>query len=1354
MPACMRLFRFFLLSLPVLPLTGLAQSAGSDPDPTRWINYAQTYYKISVADKGLYRLTNADLRRANIPLDRLNPTTIQLFHRGIEQAIDVAGQADGRFDTNDFMEFYGRGNDGLADSLLYQPASAQPHSYYSLFSDTTAYFLTWRLDGKPGKRMAAYSATEKTTLLPEPFHWADDLRLFTDNYPGWPGGIPPKIEYSYFDVGEGYTGPVQQKDKPLTFSFSLTDAVRTGPLPQLDLLLAGRDYTNHRVDCLVGPSPNNQRLLDSVRFATYDNARIRQPINWADVGPDGTLYVTLISRGENTSVDAYSLSYCRLRYPQAFSANGQQQAYYLTPRASGQSLIQLTNAPAGTRFWDITDPNSPIQIRPMMRSDTAQLVARSTETARVLHSASQPKTVATIRPVSFTDWTRRKPTYVIVSHEALMQPVIDPLTGSPTNAVRTYAAYRASAAGGGHDTLTATMQQLIDQYNYGERSPLAIHRFVSQLHQQSNGSLRYLLLLGRARSTPGIRRNPNQATLDMVMTAGFPGSDIVYTSGLGRSGNINVLDGAPTIPTGRINAGTPLEVVNYLNKIREYESQTDDISWRKNLLLLSGGQSPGERDLFRRLVDSYRKQAIGESLGARVTIQSKKTDNPVEPVDVVKSVNEGVGLITFFGHSGLDVTDVEIGFSSNDALGYQNRGKYPILFVNGCAIGNFLFGKPTLATDWVLTPNRGAIAALAHSHLGQPDVMHRYTTAFFSVLADSTQLTKSIGQLQQETIRRVLAQTTDGRELANCQQMILQGDPAIRLFPFQTPDFNLTTAGLTIQRADQEPLTTLSDSVQIRAVVYNAGQYRNRPLPVRVRRWVNDRESGVFNVLLPHSVAYRDTVNITFPNERSAEGLNRFEVTINPENSPFYQTETNRANNHASVEGMVLGSAPVLVYPPSNGEVRTTTVRLTAHYPDSSPRLFELQLDSTARFDSPFLLSRQLTATGIVSQTATLSSQVNTRYYWRVRVVKASAGIPPNDPGTWSTGTFRYVPGSTVIGLPEGQFWLKAGVPNDIRQGDTVVIQAQFTNLSPYPFPDSLVVQQTLYAAGLPSAPTLRWHVKAPSGTDTLQITTRIDTKDIPGTNRLLLTVNPRLQPESSYLNNTLDLPLPVQPDRLGPLLEVAIDGTQIMDGATVSARPAIDILLADDNRSLIRRDTAGLNIYLQQPGTRTALERLSWRGALMQPTGPDNVFRLRYPFPGLSEGLYQLMVTARDAVGNAAVPYRVSFRVVHERRLTSLIVYPNPFRTLTLVSFQLTGDRPPSEASLTLTNVSGQQVRHMRKSPRVGLNEWVWNGLDDAGNPLPTGIYFYTLSLEHTDGFNWPGSNDVRSSGRIILNR
>lgn len=1317
-----------------------AQSIGYDPDPTRWIVYSQTYFKIPIAQNGVYRISTAELQQAGVPVNQINPATLQLFHRGIEQAIYVEGETDQRFDADDFIEFYGRANDGAQDSLLYRPHSDQPHMYYSLFNDTTAYFLTWR-DGKPGKRMVAYTDTTYAGLAAETYHWEEELRLFTDNYPGWAAGIPPKIEYSHYEAGEGYTGSIQQKNKLYSNLFQLTSPVRTGPNPQVDVLLVGRNFTDHKVDCRVGPTTNSQRLLDTVSFSVYDNARIRKDALWSDVSSDGQLFLSTISRNENSTTDTYSVSYLRLRYPQRISLNRQHlRTFRLTSNPIGRSRLDIADARPDTRFWDISDPAAPQRIGALISPNGAtRFVVRGTDTVRTILAISQPKPVPSIRQVRFTDWTNHEPTYVIISHEALMHPI---------NAVREYARYRASTAGGGYDTLTVTMQQLIDQYSYGDRHPLAIRRFMNQLLRQSQDALQYLLLIGRSRSTPGIRHDPNQALLDMVMTGGFPGSDAVLTAGLnGKAPDV------PAIPTGRINASTSQEVIEYLNKVKEYESLSTDALWRKNLLHLSGGETADEVSLFRQLMDTYRDKAAGQSLGAQVTTLSKTTDNLVQSADVVKAVNDGVSLISFFGHSGLDVTDLDIGFASNDALGYRNKGRYPLLLVNGCAIGNFFYGRPTLATDWVLTPNRGAIAAIAHSHLGYPDVMHQYSTTMYTLLADSTFLDRSIGQLQQETIRRILAQSSDGRALANCQQMVLQGDPAIRLFPFKTPDYVLAAGGLTVKRTNHQPLSLQSDSVQLQIVVQNAGQFRSGAIPVRVRRFVNGLESGIFNWTFSQPVAYQDTLTLNFPNASDAEGQNQFEVTINPTDSPLVVPETNHANNQATTHVTLVGQKPILIYPASGGIVKTTTIRLTAHYVTTAPRTFDLELDSTARFDSPVHLHQRITATNIISYSTTLPDRPNTTYYWRVRLADYQNSPVRPDLG-WSMSSFTYAPNSPIIGLPEGQVRIARTLSSDVQQGDIVTIPVEFTNLSTHSFTDSLVVQQTIYASGLSNPQLKQWKVKALSGNDTLRLSSSIATEKLPGLNRIVLTINPRLQPEYSFQNNTLNLSILVQPDLVGPLLEVAFDGARITDGSIVSAKPIIDVLVTDDNRSLIQRDTTGLDLFLQRPGKNAPFERLSWQHATIQAVEPDNVFRIRYSSPGLAEGSYHLLVTARDAVGNRAIPYQVSFQVVNARNLTNLSVYPNPFRDQTRFDVSFTGDRPPQNVTINIADQNGHLVRHLHESVRIGRNEWVWDGRSDSGVLLPAGVYIYKIAI--TDPNDWPISSSLmgRLNGRILLSR
>ena len=71
-----------------------------------WIQFGHPYFKIPVAQDGIYRLSVASLIAAGFPA-HTEANKIQLFHRGKEQRIYVHGDADGQFDNTDFIEFYG-----------------------------------------------------------------------------------------------------------------------------------------------------------------------------------------------------------------------------------------------------------------------------------------------------------------------------------------------------------------------------------------------------------------------------------------------------------------------------------------------------------------------------------------------------------------------------------------------------------------------------------------------------------------------------------------------------------------------------------------------------------------------------------------------------------------------------------------------------------------------------------------------------------------------------------------------------------------------------------------------------------------------------------------------------------------------------------------------------------------------------------------------------------------------------------------------------------------------------------------------------------------------------------------------
>ncbi|MEE9553533.1 MAG: M14 family zinc carboxypeptidase [candidate division Zixibacteria bacterium] len=69
---------------------------------------------------------------------------------------------------------------------------------------------------------------------------------------------------------------------------------------------------------------------------------------------------------------------------------------------------------------------------------------------------------------------------------------------------------------------------------------------------------------------------------------------------------------------------------------------------------------------------------------------------------------------------------------------------------------------------------------------------------------------------------------------------------------------------------------------------------------------------------------------------------------------------------------------------------------------------------------------------------------------------------------------------------------------------------------------------------------------------------------------------------------------------------------------------------------------------------------------------------------------------------------------------------YPNPFNSTTAITFA--GIDPDNPPDLEIYDLLGRLVNSLKPENVIG-NAYIWRGLDDQGNPVSSGIYFYKLS-------------------------
>ncbi len=985
----------------------LAQLYGDE-----WIDYNQEYFRIGLAEDGIYRLSFSDLSNAGFPVSTVDPRRIQLFYKGVEQAILVSGQGDAVFNTSDFIEFYGKRNDGEADSRLYQPASAQPHQFYSIYSDSSSYFLTYNLTTADTKRMESFDQNNADGLPALTSHEEQILNLNVSNYSLGQGFSSEDFtKFTYFDFGEGWTSPFIQENESADFIIEgINNQVESDGVPRLEVLFVGRDDVDHDVSISVGQTTSSLRTVGTQLFSDYEASLFTTNLLWSDVSASGSITVRITDVGVAGDNDKISTSYIRVSYPQEYDMGTvESKPFFLSAQPVNKSYIEIANTPSQTQLYDITDTDNVIRIGSNVISGGISAIINTTLSDRKLFANGPVFMTPNVQKVSFREINAPLHDYIIISNKFLMAP-----SSGSSNPIKTYGGYRASIEGGDYDTLVVDIDMLYNQFNYGVKNPLAVYDFMRFM--VDNGAPKFLFIIGKGLEPDvNFHRNPNGVIditqsgvnyqiRDLVPTAGAPGSDILFTAGL---------DGTtyePAVPVGRLPARNSTHVMAYLNKVRETESKPFDELTRKRVLHLSGGISQFELINFRSFMDGFKAVAEDDFFGGNVETIAKTSGSTVELINVADEVNQGLNLITFFGHSAPDITDIDIGFVTDPLLGYNNAGRYPSFLINGCNAGQFFQDKVIFGEDWVLAQDKGALGFIAHSSFGFTTNLKRYSDLFYQFgYGDSVFVSKTISEVQMQVAKHYMEiSSASANNITQVQQMVLLGDPAIKLFGPETPDFEIVDNDIIIESFNEDPVTALSDSFAVKLIVRNYGRTISDSLLVNVTRTLSDNTIITYDSLFA-SVKFLDT--LVFNIQRTSEngfGNNNFRIALD---SDLEIDELNEGNNFASLDFFMPLFGTRNLFPVNYGIVNQQPVELLAQSSNllEGQRNFLFEIDTTSTFNSPFLkmnsINSKLLASWSLDLLPDISSNDSLVYYWRTKFANPNPG--END--EWVQSSFTYI---------------------------------------------------------------------------------------------------------------------------------------------------------------------------------------------------------------------------------------------------------------------------------------------------------------------------------------------------------
>jgi len=208
--------------------------------------------------------------------------------------------------------------------------------------------------------------------------------------------------------------------------------------------------------------------------------------------------------------------------------------------------------------------------------------------------------------------------------------------------------------------------------------------------------------------------------------------------------------------------------------------------------------------------------------------------------------------------------------------------------------------------------------------------------------------------------------------------------------------------------------------------------------------------------------------------------------------------------------------------------------------------------------------------------------------------------------------------------------------------------------------------------------------------------------------------------------------------DQTAPEIEITIEHQGFIPGSYVSESPVFTVALRDDNGIDIRKNSScevpeRLMLFKDQ----TKVDRTEYSVSI-SPSSSGLVL-LAYS-TNFSPGQHMLTVQAFDSSGNLGED-NIEFTVAGELEIKKIANYPNPVKPGnnrsrgegTIFAYILT--KQADIATLKIYTGSGRLVKSFDTlDVFADYNEFFWDGLDEDGEELSNGVYFYKMKVEQDD--------------------
>jgi len=271
-----------------------------------------------------------------------------------------------------------------------------------------------------------------------------------------------------------------------------------------------------------------------------------------------------------------------------------------------------------------------------------------------------------------------------------------------------------------------SLEQIQDEFGFGERQPQAIRDFLAHAyHHWTPPSPRYVLLLGDATYDP--KGFLTATTRRDLVPSPLVKSSFLWTASDPALAAVNGDDAIPDLAIGRLSAGSLGEAEAAIQKILAFENAGQTLAGNAVLVVdnpdLAGNFEANANDIASLLPGRQVERIFLTGLGSGTRSA------------VLNAFDQGASLFSYVGHGSQGLWASEGILRSPDVALLKPQARQPLLLTMTCSNGYFISPwSNALSERLVLAGDKGAIAAFSPSGLSLDDAAHLFHRALVTQL--------------------------------------------------------------------------------------------------------------------------------------------------------------------------------------------------------------------------------------------------------------------------------------------------------------------------------------------------------------------------------------------------------------------------------------------------------------------------------------------------------------------------------------------------------------------------------------------------------------------------------------------